>query len=58
MPMSSAVTKMNGKHRKYSRNGLMLLNNMENFAYSLVIFNDMGDGVGLPAVDVLHSKTT
>ena len=29
---------------------------MENLAYSLVIFNDMVDGIGLPAVDVLHLK--
>ena len=28
---------------------------MENFAYSLVILN-MGDGIGLPTVDVLHLK--
>ena len=43
-------------YRTYSRYDLVLLNNIENFAYSLIILDETVDGIRIPAVDVLYSK--
>ena len=40
----------------YGSNDLGLLDDINNFANSLIIFDDMGDNIKLPVIDSLYSK--
>ena len=40
----------------YCIDDLKLLDNLDSFANSLIIFDDMGDNIRLPAIDSLYSK--
>ena len=40
----------------YGIDDLKLLDNLDSFAISLIIFDDMGENVRLPAIDSLYSK--
>ena len=40
----------------YGVDGLTLLDNLDSFANSLIIFDDMGENIRLPAIDSLYSK--
>ena len=40
----------------YGDNDLKLLNNLENFANSLIIFDDMRDNIRIPVIDTLYSR--
>ena len=50
------VTREWNGYNTFSVNELDLLKNPEDFANSLVIFDDMGDNIRLPAVDMLYSS--
>ena len=40
----------------YGIEDLISLDNLDNFANSLIIFDDMGENIRLPAIDALYSK--
>ena len=40
----------------YGVDDFNLLDNLDSFANSLIIFDDMGENIRLPAIDSLHSK--
>ena len=40
----------------YGIDDLKLLDNLDSFANSLIIFDDMGENIRLPAIDALYSK--
>ena len=40
----------------YGVDDLKLLDNLDSFANSLIIFDDMGENIRLPAIDSLYSK--
>ena len=40
----------------YGIDDLKLLDNIDNFANSLITFDDMGENIRLPAIDSLYSK--
>ena len=41
----------------YGIDDLKLLDNLDSFANSLIIFDDMGENIRLPAIDSLYSKS-
>ena len=43
-------------HNVYGIDDLKLLDNLDSFANSLIIFDDMGENIRLPAIDSLYSK--
>ena len=40
----------------YDIDDIKLINNLDSFANSLIIFDDMGENIRLPATDSLYSK--
>ena len=44
------------RYNVYGTDDLKLLENLDNFANSLIIFDDMGENIRLPAIDSIYSK--
>ena len=44
------------RYNVYGLDDLKLLDILDSFANSLIIFDDMGENIRLPAIDVLYSK--